>query len=126
MVESPRKKSPRAPTMPLDEALDRTLRAYDRERLHPTPTDVFAKNIGYRGANSVTALTALASLRYFSLVDRPSDGMLAITKAVEAYKFAPSEDQKRALLISFLKAPVLYAGTYIGKILRQGCPRTQT
>lgn len=108
MVEVPRKKSPRAPTIALDEALERTLKAYDRERLHPTPTDVFAQNIGYKNANSGSALTALANLRYFALVDRPSDGMLAITKAVEAFKFAPSEEQRRSILVGFLKAPPLY------------------
>lgn len=109
MVEIPRKKSPRAPSYALDEALDRVLKAYERERLHPTPTDVFAQNIGYKSASSGSALTAIASLRYYGLVDRPSDGVLVITKAVESYKYAPSEDQKRALLTGFLKSPPLFA-----------------
>ncbi len=109
MQEVPRKKSPRAPSMPLDEALERALRAYDKERLHPAPSEVFAQNIGYRGANSGSALQAMASLRYFGLVDRPSDGLLAVTKSVEAFKFAPDEARRRALLIAFLKSPPLFA-----------------
>ncbi len=95
--------------MPLDEALERALRAYDKERLHPAPSEVFAQNIGYRGANSGTALQAMASLRYFGLVDRPADGLLAVTKNVEAFKFAPDEARRRALLIGFLKSPPLFA-----------------
>ncbi len=109
MPEIARKKSPRAPSMPLDEALERALRAYEKERLHPAPSEVFAQNIGYRGANSGTALQAMASLRYFGLVERPADGLLAVTKSVEAFKFAPDESRRRALLIGFLKSPPLFA-----------------
>ena len=47
MVDTPRKKSPRAPTMALDEALDRAMKAYDKERLHAAPTNVVAQNLGY-------------------------------------------------------------------------------
>lgn len=103
-----RKKSPRAPSMPLDEALDRAIKAYDRDRLHPAPSEVFAQNIGYKSANSGAAISAIASLRYFGLVERPSDGMLAITKSVESYKFAPDESMRQARLLEFVRQPALY------------------
>ena len=109
MAESTRKKSPRAPSLALDEAIDRALKAYDRERVHPAPTEVVAQNIGYKGANNGAALGALASLRYFGLLARPKDGYLAVTKDVEAYKFAPDEQMRRSLLVGFLRRPVLYA-----------------
>lgn len=108
MVDVPRKKSPRAPSLALDEALDRALRAYDRERLHPAPVEVVAQNIGYKGANNGSALATLASLRYFGLMERPKEGLMCVTKEVEAYKFAPDNALKRSLLISFLKRPALY------------------
>lgn len=108
MVEALRRKSPRAPSLALDEALDRALRAYDKERLHPAPTEVVAQNIGYKSANNGTALGALASLRYFGLMDRPKEGLLAVTKDVESYKFAPDERLKNSLLIAFLRRPALY------------------
>jgi hypothetical protein len=95
--------------MSLEEALERALKAYDRERLHPAPSDVMAQNIGYKNANSGTALSALASLRYFGLLSRPKEGFLAVSKEVEAYKFAPEEALRRSLLVSFLKRPALYA-----------------
>ena len=111
MTESviPRKKSPRAPSIALDEAIERVMKAYDKERLHPAPTDVVAQNIGYKGASSGTALSALASLRYFGLLERPRDGLLAVTKEVEALRFAPDERLKRSLLLEFLRRPVLFA-----------------
>jgi hypothetical protein len=105
----PRKKSPRAPSLALDDALDRALKAYEKERLHAAPTEVVAQNLGYKTANSGTALGALASLRYFGLLDRPKDGLLSVTKDVEAYKFSPDEALKRSLLIGFVQKPPLFA-----------------
>jgi hypothetical protein len=109
MVDVLRKKSPRAPSMALDEALDRVMKAYDKDRLHPAPTEVVAQNLGYKSANNGSALSAIASLRYFGLLERPSEGYLAISKDVEAYKFAPDQAHKQALLEGFLTKPSLYA-----------------
>jgi len=104
-----RKKSPRSPSMPLNEALDRALRIYDQERLHPAPVEVIASAMGYKNANSGAALSALASLRYYGLLERPKEGCLAVTKNVELYKFTPSESMRIQLLTEFLKSPPLYA-----------------
>ena len=104
-----RKKSPRAPSIALDEALDRVLRAYEKERLHAAPVDVIAQDIGYKGANSGTALQALASLRYYGLLERPREGTLAVAKEVESFRFAPNEELKRRLLHQFLRSPPLFA-----------------
>jgi hypothetical protein len=103
-----RKKSPRAPSLPLNEALDRALKVYDQERLHPAPTDVVAQALGYKSANNGSALTVIASLRYFGLLERPKDGFLSVNKSVEAYKFAPDENVRKSLLHEFLKCPPLY------------------
>ena len=105
----PRKKSPRAPSMTLEEAVDRVRRVYERERLHPAPTDVVAQHLGYKGASNGAALQTLASIRYFGLVERPKDGYLAVSKDFERFQYAPDEQQKRALLIGFLRTPPLYA-----------------
>ncbi len=109
MAESPRKKSPRAPSMALDEALDRALKAYDKERLHPAPTQVVAQNIGYKGANNGAALSALAALRYYGLLDRPKEGLLAVAKEVESFRFAPNEELRISLLAKFLRQPPLFS-----------------
>jgi hypothetical protein len=53
-------------------------------------------------------LSALASLRYFGLMERPKEGLLCVSKDVEAYKFAPDNALKHSLLIGFLKRPALY------------------
>jgi hypothetical protein len=109
MEQVVRRKSPRAPSIALDEAIDRVHKAYERERLHPAPTEIVAQNIGYKSANSGTALSALASLRYFGLMSRPKDGVLAVTKDFESFKYAPDEQLRRSLLVSFLRRPALYA-----------------
>ncbi|CAN7610397.1 hypothetical protein LJR130_004530 [Variovorax sp. LjRoot130] len=94
--------------MDLQEALERTGKAYDKERLHPAPTDVVAQNIGYRGANNGSALAALASLRYYGLMERPREGVLAVSKDFENYRFAPNEGVKRALVQKFFQTPPLF------------------
>lgn len=104
-----RKKSPRAPSIPLDDALDKALKVYDKERLHPAPTDVVAQHMGYKDANNGRALGALASLRYYGLVERGSNGLLSVTKDVESYRYAPSDEMRRAYLRRFLTAPALFA-----------------
>jgi hypothetical protein len=95
--------------MPLNEALDRALRVYDQERLHPAPVEVVASGMGYKSANNGSALSAIASLRYYGLLERPKDGYLAVTKNVELYKYTPSDWKRKQLLIEFLKSPPLYA-----------------
>jgi hypothetical protein len=109
MAESPRKKSPRAPSIALDEALDRALKAYDKERLQAAPTQVVAQHIGYKSANNGAALSALAALRYYGLLDRPKDGFLAVTKEVEAFRFAPNDALRSSLLAKFLRQPPLFS-----------------
>lgn len=95
--------------MPLDEAIDRTVKAYARDRLHPAPTDVMAQHLGYKSANSGAALQALASLRYYGLVERPADGMLAVSKAFESYHYAPDDGLKRKLQVAWLRSPPVFA-----------------
>ncbi|RJF95123.1 hypothetical protein D3871_16810 [Noviherbaspirillum saxi] len=95
--------------MSLNEALDRAIKVYDKERLHPAAVDIIANHIGYKSANNGSALSAIASMRYYGLLDRPKEGFLAVSKDVESFRYAPEEEQRRALLIKFLKQPPLYA-----------------
>ena len=104
-----RKKSPRAPSMPLQEAIDRVLKIYEKERRHPAPVDVIAQDIGYKSANNGAALAAIASLRYYGLLDRINDGVLAVVKEVEDYKFAPEEGLRHELTMKWLRMPPLFA-----------------
>jgi hypothetical protein len=103
------KKSPRAPSVPLDEAIEKASKVYEKERRHSAPTDVVAQNIGYKSANNGAALATLASLRYYGLLERPRDGQLAVSKDVESYLYAPDESVKRALLLKWMKAPPVFA-----------------
>ena len=109
MVDSARKKSPRAPSISLSDAIERAIKIYESEQLHQAPTDVIAQALGYKSANNGAALGVLASLRYFGVVERPKEGFLCVSKNVEAYKFAPDENLKRSIILGFLKAPPLYS-----------------
>jgi hypothetical protein len=108
MNEVLRKKSPRAPSAALDESLERALRIYDRERRHPTPTDVIAQNLGYKSANNGSALSAIASLRSYGFLERVQEGKLAVSKDVEVYRFAPTDELRSQLRVKWLKAPSVF------------------
>lgn len=109
-METPtRKKSPRAPSSALDEALERALRLYEKERRHAVPVELAAQAMGYKGAKNGAALTTLATLRYYGLLDRPEEGMLRVSADVEHYKFNPSDEARTALKIKWLRAPVVFS-----------------
>jgi hypothetical protein len=108
MQVSLRKKSPRAPTLALEQALERVLKVYDQERLHAAPVDAVAQALGFKNAGNGSAIASFASLRYFGLLERPKDGFLAVSKPVESYKYAPNEGMKKKILVEFLRSPPLY------------------
>lgn len=109
MNEALRRKSPRAPSIPLDEAIERVLRVYEKEKRHPTPTEVVAQDIGYKSANNGAALAVLASLRYYGLLERPEDGKLSVAKDVENYQYSPDDKVKRDLLLKWFRMPPVFA-----------------
>ena len=108
MESQSRKRSPRAPSIALEQALERALCVYDQERLHVAPIDAVAQALGYKNASNGSAGATIASLRYFGLLERPRDGFLSVSKAVETYKYAPDDEMKKQIVLEFLKTPPLY------------------
>jgi hypothetical protein len=104
-----RKKSPRAPSIALDEAIERVLRVYEKEKRHAAPTEVVVQDMGYKSANNGAALSVLASIRYYGLLERPQEGKLSVSKEVENYQYAPDEQVKRGLLLKWLRSPQVFA-----------------
>lgn len=105
----PRKRSPRAPSIALDEAIDRARRIYDKQQLHSGNVDVVARHLGYKDANNGAALTVLASLGYFGLIERPKDKEVSVSRDYQSFRFAPSESVKRELMIKWLRTPRIFA-----------------
>lgn len=103
-----KKKSPRAPSIALDDAIERAIKVYDKERRNPAPVDVIAQNMGYKDSKNGAAMAILASLKYYGLLDKVGVGMLSVSKDIEAYKFAPSEQLKNSQIIKWLKTPPVF------------------
>lgn len=108
MSQFTKKKSPRAPSISLEDALNKALTVYDKDRRNPTSTDIIAQHLGYKGANNGAALAVLASLKYYGLLERDSNGKLAVSKDVESYKYAPSDQIKAAQVTTWLKTPPIF------------------
>jgi len=109
MTDPIRKRSPRAPSISLDEALERAQKIYAIEGKHPVPSDVIAKHLGYSSATNGTAATAIASIRYYGLLERPKEGFLAVNKEVEAYQFAPNDTTRQGLLRKWVATPPIFS-----------------
>jgi hypothetical protein len=94
--------------MALDEAIERVLRVYGKEGKHATSPEIVAQHLGYKNATSGAAASAIASLRYYGLIERRPENKVAVSKDIEAYKFAPDEDIKRTLAIKWLKSVTIF------------------
>lgn len=102
-------KSPRAPQLDLEAALEKALVLYEREQLAEVPLDVVAKNLGYKSANNGAAMSTFATLRYFGLVERSGPGKLRVAKGVRTYKYAPDAETCAALRRDWFMRPPLFA-----------------
>jgi hypothetical protein len=102
------KKSPRAPTLSLDDAIKRVAKVYEKEKRNAAPSDVIAQDLGYKSANNGTALQAIASLRYYGLLERPREGFMAVTKEFESYTYAPTDALRHDLLLKWLSTPPVF------------------
>ncbi|WP_430415544.1 hypothetical protein [Marinobacter adhaerens] len=108
VMSSTTKRSPRAPSVPLDEAIDRVRRVYDKENCHPAPADAVAQHLGYTNAKNGAAASAIATLRYYGLIGRGEAKTIVVSKEVQDYIFAPSSDIKKGLLVKWLRTPPVF------------------
>ena len=109
MSQSLRKRSPQAPSISLEDALNKVFKVYDKERRHEVPMDVVASDMGYKNSKSGAAVQTLASIRYYGLMQRTKVGLLNVSIDVEKYKFSPDPELKQKLLIAWLRTPQIFA-----------------
>jgi len=108
-MSSTKTRSPRAPSVDLEESLRKAQKLYEKEGKHAIPADLAVKHLGYSGINNGSAARALASLKFFGLVDSNNKGDVAASRDVEDYVHTPDEKEKQNLLIRWLRAPKIYA-----------------
>lgn len=108
-IEIVRKRSPRAPIISLKEAVDRISKVYEMEGRHPAAADIVAQHLGYKSADNGAAKQLLASLGYYGLTERPAEGMLAVAKSVEEFKYAPDEEHRAGILRKWLATPGVFS-----------------
>jgi hypothetical protein len=109
MEQLPRKKSPRAPSAALDEAIERATRIYKAEHLNAVPADLVAMHLGFKSANSGPALSWFATLRYYGIMERRAEGTLSISKEFESYVYAPDDAMRKVILLGWLTRPPTFA-----------------
>jgi hypothetical protein len=95
--------------MSLKDALPRALAVYEKEGRHAAPADIVANHMGFKSAGSGASKSALAALSYYGLLDRQGEGVLAVNKSVEEFKFAPSEELRAKLIGQWVRNPAVFA-----------------
>lgn len=104
-----RKRSPRSPSIPLADVLERVLKVYAAVDLQPASADVIAHHLGYKSAINGAARAVIASGRYYGLLDRPGDGMLAVNARIAEYQDNPASAARSSLLKQWLRSPDVFA-----------------
>ena len=108
-MNAERSRSPRCPSFSLSEALARADQLYTKENKHFVAPDVAAQGLGYKDANGGAAKTMIASLSYYGLLRRNTEGKIAISPDYEKYKFAPSEEIKTQFLNTWMRSPKVFS-----------------
>lgn len=108
-MNSERVRSPRCPSVNLNEAINRASFLYEKENKHFVAAEVAAQGLGYKGANGGAAKTMIASLSYYGLLRRSGDGKISVSPDYEKYKFAPSDEIKSQFLNAWLRNPKIFS-----------------
>lgn len=103
-----RKKSPKAPSLSLGEAIAKVGAIYNSEKRHAVATEIVAKDLGYKNAANGAAVRTLAAIKGYGLLISPKPGLLAVAKEVEDYLFCPDEKMKREIVRQWLVTPKIY------------------
>jgi len=103
-----RKKSPRAPSMSLEDSINRVKAIYDKERLQTVSLDVAAIDMGYKDAKSGASKQAIGALKAFGLLISPKPSHVSVDATVQTYNFTPDKNAKQKIIREWLESPTIY------------------
>lgn len=99
-------RSPRSPTVALEEAIETTRKLYQQARTATIKPEVAVKALGYNGTNGA-AMTTLATLAQYGLVDR-AGGNVAVTPLAVKIFHPTSPDQKQQAIYDAAQMPAVF------------------
>jgi len=102
-------KSPRAPSFALDDAIAKALKLYELARTRGISPDDAATQLGYKNANNGAYRATQATMGYYGLLVRKDSGLIGVPEELQAYKFNPDENQRRAQVMRWLANPRVFA-----------------
>lgn len=101
-------RSPRSPSMSLQDAIERIKMVYEKEHTHNAEREVIARDLGYAGLNGASA-AAIASLRQYGLLERSGDAMRVSDDATTILELPVGEPERVSALQRVAFAPQLFA-----------------
>jgi len=103
-----RSKNPRAPTIPLQKAIEFGLQVYNEARLSTVDVDIAAVALGYKDSRNGAALTKLGTLKYYGILESKGKGKVRVSEEIQDYSFAPSQEEKWHIAQKFLGNPTVF------------------
>jgi hypothetical protein len=110
--EIARDRSPRSPNIPLEDAVQLCKQLHHQARTAAIKPDIAVKALGYSSSNG-SAMTALATLGQYGLVDR-ANGAVSVTPLALKILFPTSPEQLRTALKEAAYAPKVFNELLVG------------
>lgn len=100
-------RSPRYPSIGLEEAIERAKKIFERERKNPATREIIAKALGYAGISGKSA-GLIGSLRQFGLLSGHDKGLRISDSAVDLIHAPQSSEEYRSALVKAAYTPKLF------------------
>ncbi len=106
------RRSPSSPSLTIEDAVSKALTIYHRENFNLMHPDIAAQDIGYSNAANGSAVSILATLKLFGLLQSPAKGQLSVSKDIQEYKLNPDKSIRQQLLNKWLNTPKVYRAIF--------------
>jgi hypothetical protein len=102
-------RSPRYPSTPLSEAIERIRKLHQAERKNPVDREVAAKALGYSGISGISA-TVLSNLIQYGLLEKAGKNEVRVTDRAVEILYPHSDEEKAKALQEAAQEPELFQG----------------
>lgn len=118
-----RVRSPRYPSMPLEDAVEHGRTIFEKDRRHPIAREVAAGHIGYKSLNGA-ADSALSTLMQYGVLEKVAKGEVRVSQNTVDILFPDKPEQRAAAIRSAASSPPLFKA--LNERFVEATPSTET
>lgn len=103
-----RKKNPRAPLIDVKQAIEYGIKIYEQALTNTIAQDIAGVALGYKDAQNGAVKTKLGTLKYYGILEGRGKGKVAVSEAIQDFKFAPNPSDKWEITRKLLSTPDVF------------------